>query len=134
MSQDRREQWEAITAAGNARDLDPVAQLLDPELEFHSQFAVADGQEIYSGIDGLRRWMDDVNEIWEEWYSEVVDFRDVGSDQGVAVHQLTGRARGSGVPLDTQIALVVTWRDGRAWQLVSYQDPREALEAAGLPE
>jgi hypothetical protein len=30
----KREQWEAITEAGNTRDLDSVVDLLDPDVEF----------------------------------------------------------------------------------------------------
>ena len=134
VEQDQREQWEAITAAGNARDFDPVADLLHPDLEFHSRFAVAEGQAVYPGIDGLRRWAQDVNVTWEDWNSEILEFRQAGIDRTVAVHRLTGRAKGSGVPLDTRIGMVVTWRDGKAWQLVSYLDPREALDAVGLSE
>lgn len=132
MPRAKREQWEAITAAGNARDFGAVAHLYDPELEFYSVFAVAEGQEVYSGADGLQRWVEDVNATWDDWDSEVVDFREAGDNRAVSVHHLTGSAKGSGVPLDTQIGLVLTWRDGKAWRVVSYRDPREAFEAAGL--
>ena len=134
MSQEMRDTWEAITAAGNARDFNTVAHLYDRQFEFHSVFAVAEGQEVYTGADGLRRWLQDVNATWEDWYSEVVDFREAGDDQAVSIHRLTGRAKGSGVPLDTRIGLVLTSRAGKFWRAVSYRDPGEALEAVGLSE
>jgi len=134
VEQYKREQWEAITKAGNTRELDSVAGILDPDVEFRSVFSVAMGQEVYVGIDGWGRWAEDVNTTWENWHSEIVGFRNAGGNRAVAIHRLTGRAKGSGVPLDTNIGLVVTWRDGKAWRIVSYRDPREALEAVGLSE
>ena len=47
-----------------------------------------------------------MNATWEEWLSEVVDFRDARGDQAVAVNRLTGRAKKSGIPLDTRVGLV----------------------------
>ena len=134
MSQNKRQQWEALTAVGDAGELDSVADLLDPEMEFRSVFSVAEGQGVYAGIDGLQRWLEDVHATWDDWLSEVVDFREAGGDQAVAVHRVTGRAKGSGVPLDAHLGLVLTWRHGRLWRAVSYRDPREALEAVGLRE
>jgi len=132
LEQGKREQWEAITAAGNERDFDPIADLVDPDVEFRSQFSVAEGDGVYVGIDGYRRWAEDVNATWDDWHSELVDFRDAGGDQAVAVNRLTGRAKESGVPLDTRVGLALTWRHGKAWRIVSYRDPHEAFEAVGL--
>ena len=44
----------------------------------------------------------------------------------------TGRAKASGVPLDSLSGNVLTWRDERGWEMVAYTDPREAFEAVGL--
>ena len=52
VEQYKREQWEAITKAGNTRELDSVAGILDPDVEFRSLISVAEGQEVYVGIDG----------------------------------------------------------------------------------
>jgi ketosteroid isomerase-like protein len=75
-----------------------------------------------------------VHATWKDFVSEVVDFREAGDEQAVAIHHLTGRARESGVPLDTRIALVLTWRHDKLWRAVSYKDLHEGLEAVGLRE
>jgi ketosteroid isomerase-like protein len=129
----RREQFEAVMDALNARDFNSLAELLDPEVEFDSVLAAAEGKEAYAGIDGLRKWAEDVDAVWEDWHQEVVDFRDAGGDQAVAVLHTTGRARGSGVPLDTRTGNVL-WRHGKGWRNRSYSDPRAAFEAVGLRE
>ena len=60
------------------------------------------------GIDGLRKWAEEVDAILEDWHQEVVDYREVGESQAVAVIRATGRAKASGVPLDTCTGNVLT--------------------------
>ncbi len=88
----------------------------------------------YTGIDGLRKWAEEVDAIWEDWHQDVVDYREVGESQDVAVIRATGRAKASGVPLDTCTGNVVTRRHGKGWRIDAYSDPREALKAVGLEE
>jgi ketosteroid isomerase-like protein len=132
--QDGRKQLEATLAALNARDFDSLTELLDPAVEFRSILGAAEGEAAYRGIDGLRKWAEEVDAVWEDWHQEVVDYREVGESQAVAVFRATGRARGSGVPLDTCTGNVLTWRHGKGWRNEAYSDPREALEAVGLRE
>jgi ketosteroid isomerase-like protein len=129
-----REQFQAILNASNARDFDALAELLPGEVEFGSVLAAAEGAEAYTGVDGLRKWAEQVDAIWEDWHQEVVEFRQVSDTQAVAITRATGRARTSGVPLDTLTGNVLTWGDGKGWRIRAYLDPREALEAVGLPE
>ena len=60
--------------------------------------------------------------------------RSRSDNQAVVVVRVTGRARASGVPLDTQTGNVLTRTPDGGWQLRAYSDPREALEAVGLRE
>ncbi len=128
----KRQQFEAFIDALNARDFDSLAELLDPEATFDSLLAASEGKEAYTGIDGLRKWAEEVDAMWEDWHQAVVVFRDAGANKAVAVIRATGRARGSGVPLDTRTGNVLTWRDGKGWGNRAYSDPREAFEAEGL--
>ena len=129
-----RERFEALLAAMNARDFDAVAELVGAKVEFNSVVATADGAGSYRGIDGLRKWAEDVDAVWEDWHQEVVDFRVVSKNQAVAITRATGKARASGVPLDTQTGNVLTRTPDGGWQLRAYSDPRAALEAVGLQE
>ena len=52
----------------------------------------------------------------------------------VVVLRLVGKAKASGVPLDTRLGQVWTWRDGKVWRIATYTDPRDAFEAVRLPE
>jgi ketosteroid isomerase-like protein len=55
-------------------------------------------------------------------------------EQVMAVAHLTGRGRGSGVPLDFRLANIFTIRGGRIVKVKEYFDRVQALEAAGLRE
>ena len=133
-SHDGRKQLEAVLDALNARDFQSLTELLDPAVAFRSVLGATEGEAAYTGIDGLRKWAEEVDAIWEDWHQEVVDYREVGENQAVAVIRATGRARASGVPLDTRTGNVLTRRHGKGWRNEAYSDPRQALKAVGLKE
>ncbi len=128
-----RERFEETLAALNARDFDALATILGSGFGFRSLFAGADGAGPYSGIAGMRKWAGEVDAVWDDWHQEVVEFREVSRDQAVIIVRATGRAQGSGVPLDSLTGNVLTRRDDGSWELVAYTDPSEAFEAVGLP-
>ena len=57
----------------------------------------------------------------------------VPPDRMVVFVRLSARGRGSGLSVDTPIAIVVTIRRGRAGRLDIYRDPADAVAAVGLP-
>ncbi len=130
-----REDAEGFFTALNARDFAAIEALphWQPQTEFRSVLGAAEG-DVYRGICGLRQWAEAVDETWADFRLVIVDFRAVSHDEFVVMYQITGCARASGVPLDTQTAQVWSVRDGKLWRNVSYTDPREALEAVGLRE
>jgi ketosteroid isomerase-like protein len=120
----------------NARDFESLLafEFLDPAVEFRSVLGASEGEAAYMGIDGLRKWAERVDAVFEDWHQEVVGFREVGESQAVAVIRATGRAKGSGVPLDICTGNVLTWRRGKGVRNEAYSDPRAAFEAVGLRE
>ena len=52
----------------------------------------------------------------------------------VTVHTLRGRGRASGLEITSQAALVWSVHNGQVIRIVGYNEPREALKAAGLEE
>ena len=129
---DRREGFEAFLALLNARDFEALAELSEGKVEFRSLFGGSEGGPAYTGIDGLRRWAEGVDEVWEGWHQEVVEFHDVDDDTAVIVTRATGRAKGSGVPLDNLSGNVLTWRQDGSRLLEAYSDPRDAFAAVEL--
>jgi ketosteroid isomerase-like protein len=130
-----RERGAALLDALNRRDFDAVAASghFDNERgEFHSTIATSEG-ETYWGLEGLRQWARNVDEIWDDFRVELVR-AELAPDGRVAVElRATCTAKASGVPLDLRTGQVWTWEDGKFARNDSYSDPREAFEAAGVP-
>jgi ketosteroid isomerase-like protein len=140
MSQERqwpsdwRSRIEALADALNARDFEAVGRApLEPELEWRSVLAASEGGS-YRGVEGLRQWSENVDAIWDAFRLELSELHEADESRTVTVYRTTGRAKASGVPLDARVALVWTWRRGKVCGIVSYTNPDEALEAAGLRE
>ena len=114
--------------------LELVEELAHPDLEWYAVIAqMVEGQDsVYRGPAGMRRF-------WEEWH-EVFDFhfedtviREVAG-KVVVLSRAVVKGRGSGVDLETPLAMVLTFEGDRLIREVSYLDHAEALKAAGLSE
>jgi ketosteroid isomerase-like protein len=124
---------EALFDALNARDFDALGGLIEPDFEFRSLLAAVEGGDAFVGIDGVREWAALMDATWEDFRVAMVDVREVTADQAVVAFRNTGRARASGVPVDTLRGQIVTRRNGGpVSSVVTYVDPSEALRAAGL--
>ena len=131
VSAEKLQQIQASTDALNAEDFDALSEFFHPELEHHSVFGAVDG-DVYRGIEGQRKRWANIQETWDEFSIEVVEVHDVGDERAAVVLRLTGKAKESGVPLDSLIGQLWSWRDGTVGRIASYTEPREALKAAGL--
>jgi ketosteroid isomerase-like protein len=120
--------WEHFRATG-----EPLEDVLAPGFIWDmSTFRDLMGvREYYEGAEGIRRFLQDWTEAFEEWQIEVEAFRDAG-DKVVAVCRQVARSRTSGVPVDMRFAQVFTLRDGLETRMEMYADPTEALKAVGL--
>lgn len=121
-----------IVDALNARDFEALGEFpLDPEFEFRSLISDSEGTS-YVGLDGLRRWADDIDEVFDEFRVRVLEVHQAGDDAAVVIIRVTGCARSSGAPFDERNAQVWRWRGGLLWRNDAYSNPDEALRAAGL--
>ena len=90
----------------------------------------------FLGHDGVRRWRDQVFDIFDDARMEAEKIVDVHGD-GTTVLMLlraTGTARQSGIEVVYEWGSIVTIRDGKLLRAQGYLNWDEALEAAGLPE
>ena len=87
-----------------------------------------------TGREGVRRYLREIDEQFEEWTIEVEDWRDEG-DFVVALGHIRLHGRRSGVAFDQPVGILFEVRGG---QLVRFEtfpgDPAGALEAAGLSQ
>jgi ketosteroid isomerase-like protein len=121
-------------AAIDRGDLDLVRVLMyDPgaELSFVGKFA--DFDESYRGREAAfgayRAWIDS----WEDYRREPCEFIDLG-DRVLILLRESGRGKGSGVPVEARLAMLLTFRSGRVVRHQEFSDWQEALEGVGLRE
>lgn len=72
-------------------------------------------------------WID----AWDDWEWEAESLQESG-DKVVGILRQSGRSKTTGVKVEMRLARLLTIRDGRQIRMEMYDDPDEALAAAGL--
>src|SRR5919108_2583589 len=121
-------------AAVDRGDLNLVRVLMyDPgaELSFVGKFA--DFDQSYRGREAAFAAYIAWIESWEDYRREPREVIDLG-DRVLILLRESGRGKGSGVPVEAQLAMLITFRKGRVVRHQEFSDWGQALEAVGLRE
>jgi ketosteroid isomerase-like protein len=122
-----------VLGALSRGDYDRLVTLSDPEVEWRSFFAELGEGGVYRGLDGMRRYVDDLADAWEFVRAEVDDAVGVG-DVVLLVGRIHYRGKGSGAEDATPAGWMLKFRDGKVFRFRAFRKPEQALEAAGLRE
>jgi ketosteroid isomerase-like protein len=133
MSQENVDLARKVLDALGKRDPSDLIALSDPEVEWHSFFALGEGDATYRGHDGTRRYMRDLEDAFEVGRAEVDDALGIG-DIAVLVGRIHYRGKGSGVESESPAGWVLMFRDGKVLCFRAFREPERALEAVGLSE
>jgi ketosteroid isomerase-like protein len=117
-------------------DTDAALALYDPDVEA-AGLAEAVGtkggkSDSYRGMEGLRRWMRDFSESFDDFLAQPEEFVDVGDGVVVRV-RMSGRGKRSGAPSELVFWNAYKLRNGRVVRLQTYAKEAEAIRAAGSP-
>ena len=132
MSQEIVKLAREVLAALGTRDPSHLIALSDPEVEWHSFFALSEGG-VYRGHDGTRRYMSDLTDAWEIGRAEVDDALGI-ADVAVLVGRIHYRGKGSGVESTSPAGWMLKFRNGKLIRFRAFREPAQALEAVGLTE
>jgi ketosteroid isomerase-like protein len=126
VSSRNRELTERAFEALGRRDLDAFLELVDPEVEFTSLIAEAEGQ-IFRGHDGVRDWWERVADSMGGLDFRIDELEEIGELVIVRV-RVTGTI--GDVPVSQTMYQALRAREGRAvwWHTVRTRE--EALAAA----
>ena len=113
--------------------IEAVLALWDPSCEYTSVTAAVE-PETYRGHNGLRRYLDDLADSWEEWQSEVEEIFHVGADTVFATIRTRVIGKGSGATAEPWFAAVFVLSKGKIVRGRTYPSHEEALEDVGLSE
>jgi ketosteroid isomerase-like protein len=135
MSQENVDSFQRAIAAYNRGDMEGLLKEHDRDVEWHPVLQVLLGGEatVYRGHEGVREFVGDLDEAFSELRIEIAGIRDLG-DRLVGIGRLVGRGKESGAETETPIGWLVEYKNGKAARVMTYIDPKEALEAAGLSE
>jgi uncharacterized protein len=121
--------YEAFTSALATGDWEAFSEFVHPDFQWK---AVQDLNP-YQGLDGMKASLAGWSEAWESWRSAAEEFIDAG-DSVIIAHRIQGRARQSGLELDSRYYLVCDIREGKLWRLRQFFERAEALETVGRSE
>ena len=134
MSQAHVELVRAVWEAWERGETDAVLALIDPDVEWLTAIDRGLGRagSVYHGHEGMR-------ELWNLWRSEFDDFsiqadeiRDLADQRVLTLAHWQFRGRASGIMVESQLALLMTIRDGKIVRSEDYLSHKEALEDVGL--
>ena len=107
----------------------PDLDTIDEEVEIHDHDIPERGE--YRGREGVTRWLEEWGAAWAEWSFQPEELVDAG-DRVVAIFRMRAKGRGSGAEVERRDAILYELRDDKIVRLDYYNDPSQALEAAGL--
>jgi ketosteroid isomerase-like protein len=133
MSQQSVELFKQGIDAFNRLDVEAYAQIITSDFEwFPAMPATVEGGG-YQGRSGIETYYREGHDTWSELRVTIEEFRDLG-DRMVGLGRLRGGGIGSGVEVDTPLAIVVELTGKKVSRSTAYFDHGEALRAAGLSE
>jgi ketosteroid isomerase-like protein len=131
MSQENVKVVQRIIQAFMQRDWPTALDCYDDAVELDQTRMPGGG--VYHGHDGMNafyaRWIGS----WNEFEAKLVELIDAGDD-AIAILDMSGVGKTSGVAVTMRSADVYTVAGGRVVRHVGYPDASEALEAVGLRE
>jgi len=115
------------------REGTPAFEMFDPDVELinFDSFPVT---RRYYGWDGIRDWLVEVSDPFEEVRFELVDVLAHDDEHVVTTCRVSGVSRAGGPPFELVWGVVWTFRDGKIVRSQGLRTPEEALEATGLSE
>jgi ketosteroid isomerase-like protein len=100
--------------------------LVHPEVEVRPAF----GDRVYHGHDGVRQWLDHRERRWKSIVIAYDEVREIDEDTVVALGQVTAFDRGGGRRVDSALAWVAEFDEGRLVRGSTFVDPQAALAYA----
>jgi ketosteroid isomerase-like protein len=117
--------------ARDAGDAEGTLACFHPEVVLDARVRMDSG--IVHGREELARVIGEWVGSFDEWREEIHEIRDLGSQVYVVATQ-RGRAKGSGVEVESRYALLYEVAGGQIMRMAMFDEEAEALAAAAAPE
>jgi ketosteroid isomerase-like protein len=134
MSQENVEIVKKGWAAWLRGDLPGLFATFDHEIIWDTSHFRDWPESAYHGTQGVERFLQEWLEVWDNYELDLGEVRPARDGRVLSRFHHRGTGRQSGAPMELEMAQIATLRDGKVIRLDNYDDPDEALEAAGLSE
>ena len=121
---------ERAIAAINARDIEGYRACCTENVKLDTPMAAVGG--VYEGIDGIRRFLTDVEEAAPDFRIELDGVEEVDSKRVIAFLRNSSTGRASGIRMAWPQTNVYDLIDGKISHIRIFIDRDEALKAVGL--
>jgi ketosteroid isomerase-like protein len=115
--------------AFQSSDLETVLGLTDPEVEIYLPPTLPNSGK-FKGHDGYLTWLGRWLEAWDDFQIEVREMEPVGDRHVVTTIHQSGIGRGSGIPVEMDVAYMLDIRDGKVAALQMYLSRDDAISVA----
>ena len=132
MSQENVRLVERAIAAINARDIEDYRACCIENVKLETPMAAFGG--VYEGIEGIKRFLTDVEEAAPDFRMEVDGVEEVDSKRVIAFVRNSSTGRASGIRMAWSQTNVYDLIDGKIGHVRIFVDHLEALKAVGLEE
>jgi uncharacterized protein len=115
-------------------DFDTAFAAHDPDIVWCTAADEPD-QQTYRGIAGLRRFVESIDELWEDRFDGTMEFEDFieRGDWVIVPWRARLRGRNSGISVEVDETYAVQVRDGRIVRVEEYRKVDEALARLDRP-
>ena len=128
MSDPREQLVRDLWTRWNSGDREIDHQQIHPDVVVYSAMT----GDTFRGREGVKRWMAEIDEQFEDWRLSIDEIRDVADDRLLELGSVHFRGRSSGVEFDQAMGWLVDFKDGLACGLHNIVGHDAAIEAAGL--
>ena len=129
MSQENVRLVERAIAAINARDIEGYLACCTENVKLETPMAAVGG--VYEGIDGIRRFLTDVEDAAPDFRMELDGVEEVSSKQVIAFLRNSSTGRASGIRMAWPQTNLYDLIDGKLSRIRIFVDRQEALKAVG---
>lgn len=112
----------------NAGDRRVDEEYADPECEVRSAMTGS----VYRGYEGVRTWMQEIDEQFDRWRIQLDEFAHATNDRLLVLGSIQLYGRGSGLELEVPVAWLYEFRGDRILRLTTFATHDDGRRAAGV--
>jgi uncharacterized protein len=120
-----RRAWDAFAAG----DMEEVLRFADDDVVIYMPPDLPNAGTFH-GHDGYQTWIGNWLDAWDDFSVDVIELTPIGERHVVTSARQRAVGKGSGVPVEMDVAYMFDIRDGRIVGLHLYMTPEEATKVA----